>query len=137
MNLFLGKFETKFNLELNEVKVKVENNFEGMGELEGQEIVILYMVLTKMLENIREQAYLINGWNELVRIYQKSGRRFDDKVHQKLNNFAAIGNPQLSLIYNLCFIKLLAEVFNEKRISTNAKRHITRKINKLINELEE
>lgn len=133
---FLGYFESLFNLDLKGVKHEVDKNIAQMSNLDEQELTILYMVLSKLIESIRNQAYLFNGWNEFVSIYQNLGKDFSDEVHNKLNDMAAEGNSEISLIFNLCFLRLLAESFGEKQLASNAKRQITRMIHKLIESME-
>ncbi|MHA1729582.1 MAG: hypothetical protein ACTSWY_12770 [Promethearchaeota archaeon] len=135
LEIFLGYFEKFFGLELSEVKTRVEQNFEGMGmgsDFQGEEIIILYMVLTKMLENARRQAYKKFGLRQIKIIYKNKNKNFNEAIELKLQDLASNADSNLSLLYNLCFIRLLADSFDEKRIRTNSKRQITRKVNQII-----
>ncbi|MBD3354202.1 MAG: hypothetical protein GF364_22155 [Candidatus Lokiarchaeota archaeon] len=137
LDAFLNHFEKLFELDLSETRTRVKSNFREMGDLEGQEIVVLYMVLTKLMENVREQAYIRYGSNRIKREYEeKTQKKFTKKTKEYMQQLGATGDSSLSLLYNLSFIRLLASSFNKKRIQTNAKRQITRKINELINRLK-
>ncbi len=131
LDAFLGLFEAKFDMELGSVKEKVLANFKEM-DLEGQEIIILYMILTKLLENLRQQSYIKYGFNQIAYIYNLSFKMEDKAaIRKKIQQLSEKKNVHLSLLYNLCFIRLLAVSFGNKKISTNSKRQITLKINNI------
>ena len=134
---FLGLFETKFNMELGSVREKVQANFREMDNLASQEIIVLYMVLTKLLENMREQSYIKYGFGQIINKYHHYFKREDDEIiRKKLQQLSSRGDVSLSLLYNLCFIRLLAEGFGDKKISANSKRQITIKINNIFRALQ-
>lgn len=133
---FLSYFEDIFDLDLGETRKRVKNNFIGMGDLSGQEIVVLYMVLTKLLENVREQAYRKFGYERIEQEFEeRTGHKVDPESMERIQTLGAIGERNMSLLYNLCFIRLLADKFNKKNMVTNAKRQITMKINQLFDKL--
>lgn len=132
LDVFLGLFETKFNMELGSVQDKVLANFREMDDLAGQEIIILYMVLTKLLESLREQSYIKYGFDQIKCQYIQDYKQEDNEIIlKKLQHLSSMGDVNLSLLYNLCFIRLLAEGFGDKKISANSKRQITIKINNI------
>ena len=110
LDAFLGLFEMKFNMELGSVQDKVLANFREMDNLAGQEIIILYMVLTKLLESLREQSYIKYGFDQIIYQYRQNFKREDNEtILKKLQHLSSRGDVNLSLLYNLCFIRLLAE----------------------------
>jgi len=126
-------FENIFNLDLNESRERIKNNINEIDDISNQEILIFYMILTKILENIREQAYYNFGINVLIEKYEQiTNFKFNDEVKQKIQKMSALGDKDISLLYNLCFIQLLAQVYKEQNILTNAKRQISKKITLII-----
>lgn len=133
---FLQTFENEFHLSLAEVKERVETNFAGMGDLSGQEIIIVYMVLTKFLEHIREYAY--NHWarTRIEKDYQElSGKPFNSRAQDRLQMLAAMNDPNITLLYNLAFIAMLAEVYGDKKLITTTRRLVTVKINLIVKKI--
>ncbi len=135
---FLVYFEKMFEFNLSDVKERIENNFVGMGDLVGQEVMVLYMCLTKLLESTREEAYKKFGLIQIKEAYKKqmqiTGEQadFNGKLKKKIQNLAATGDENMSLLYNLCFIRLLADSFKQKPIAINAKKQITKKVNLIV-----
>ena len=133
---FLHNFEAKFMLDLADVKERISQNLAGMGNLSGQEIILLYMVLTKLLETMREEAYKEYGLSQINKSYMnQTGGILNVELERKLHDLASKGEENISLIYNLCFIRLLSESFDEKLMISNSKRQITRKINQLMQKI--
>ena len=132
LDAFLGLFEVKFGMELGSVREKVLANFREMNNLEGQEIIILYMVLTKLLESLRQQSYIKYGFAQITDNYNRNFKQETKEIiRKKLQRLSEKKDVNLSLLYNLCFIRLLAVSFEDKKISTNSKRQITIKINNI------
>lgn len=128
---FLGLFEAKFDMELGSVQEKVLANFKEM-DLEGQEVIILYIILTKLLESLRRQSYIRFGFNQITYNYNRNYKQESKEIiRKKLQKLSEKKDINLSLLYNLCFIRLLAVSFGDKKISTNSKRQITMKINNI------
>lgn len=128
LDAFLGLFEAKFNMELGSVRNKVLTNIQAMN-IEGQEIIVLYMVLTKILESLRRQSYVKYGFDQIAYNSKKEDKEI---IRKKLQQLSSMGDGNLSLLYNLCFIRLLAVSFGDKKISANSKRQITMKINNIV-----
>lgn len=135
---FLKQFEKKFKISFEEVGEKIEVNLMGMGDTEGQEIVMVYMTLTKLLEFLREYAYQTWGQQRIEENYEQvTGKKFDESVADKVQHLAAINDPNISLLYNLSFLALLAPVYGHKAMVTTAKRLVTTKINIIIKKIVE
>jgi hypothetical protein len=107
-----------------------------MDDLTGQEIMVLYMVLTKLLENVRELSYIKFGLNRIKEeFFDFSKKEIDPTTLEKIQTLGATGDKDMSLLYNLCFLQLLANIYNLSTISTNIKRQITLKINMIIKKI--
>lgn len=136
LETFLNYFEKKFGFNLDETREKVQNNFAEMDDLTGQEIMVLYMVLTKLLENVRELSYIKFGLNRIKEeFFDFSKKEIDPTTLEKIQTLGATGDKDMSLLYNLCFLQLLANIYNLSTISTNIKRQITLKINMIIKKI--
>jgi len=133
---FLQYFEQRFNLSLKDVKERIELNFEGMGNLEGQETVVLYMVLTKLLEHLRETGYRTWGANMIKETYeQMSGKKFTQPIADKVQNLAALNEENISLLYNLSFLAFLCDSYNNKKMIVTLKRLVSIRINRIVEKL--
>jgi len=132
---FLEFFETMFKMDLSSVHEQIFKNFEGMGDLKDQELIVVYMVLTKLLENAREQAYKKFGLNRIKREFEDQTNKNFFGVQEDFQLLAQTSDKSISLLYNLCFIRLLAETFDEKNILANAKRQISLKIKEVIKKM--
>lgn len=134
---FLAYFAKRFNVNLDEVKERIESNFAGMGNLEGQETVVIYMTLTKLLENLREQAYKQYGRDAIENAFKETtGKNFGDKEAEKIQNLAALNEENISLLYNLSFVAFLAISYNNKALSSTVKRLVSTKVNKIVEKIQ-
>ncbi len=133
---FLHVFEERFGVNLDKTLTRIKVNFEGMGGedfVRQQETMMVYMVLTKMNEALREYGYEKWGRQRIVVQYEEiTGKKFTEKIQTKLNDLAALNNRPISLLYNLSFLTLLAVSYDEKNFSKTAKRLSTMKVNKII-----
>jgi hypothetical protein len=133
---FLDIFENRFSLSLKGVKTRIETNLEGMGDLEGQEIVMIYMVLTKLLEALRETSYNKFGNQRIIDSYElQSKKKFTNKIKEKIQKLAALNEENISLLYNLSFVGLLAASYNLGNLSKTVKRLLSTRINRIIKKI--
>jgi len=135
VDAFFRFFENKFKMDFSPVREQIKHNFEGMGDLSGQALMIVYMVLTKLLESTREQAYKKFGLSRIQKEWEFTTKQHFHGIREDFQLLAQTSDKSISLLYNLCFIRLLAEVFDEKHILKNAKRQVTIKINDVINKM--
>lgn len=135
LDTFFEFFETKFKMDLSPVREQIKHNFERMGDLNGQALMVIYMVLTKLLESTREQAYKRYGLKRVEKEYEKHAKQEFHDVREDFQLLAQTSDKSISLLYNLCFIRLLSETFDEKLILQNAKRQITLKINDVLGKM--
>lgn len=137
LETFIQYFEKMFGFNLDETRERLQNNFAEMDDLTGQEIMVLYMVLTKLLENIRELSYFKNGLDKIKEAYLENyNKEIDNSTIEKMQTLGATGDKDISLLYNLCFLQLLANSYQIASISTNLKRQITIKINSILKKIE-
>ncbi len=133
---YLKVFEKRFGVDLSTTEDRILTNFEGMGGLEfvkDQPTMLIYMVLTKMIEAIREYGYAKWGRGRIIEQYEEfSGKKFTKKIDEKINNLAALNNRSISLLYNLSFITLLNESYAKGKDLTTAKRLTTMKVNTIV-----
>ena len=137
LRAFFRFFEAKFNMDLSSVREQILRNFAGMGDMDdpSMDLMKIYMVLTKLLERTREQAYIRYGLSRIETEYEGKSEQKVKDGKESFQLFAQTSDASISLLYNLCFIRLLAESFGEKRILSNAKRQITVKINDVLEKM--
>src|SRR6056297_733773 len=89
---FLEVFEKRFDIDLDGTEERIMTNFEGMG---GKDIVmqndtmLIYMVLTKMVEAIREKAYAKWGKRRIIEQYEEiTGKKFNENINEEVNKLA-------------------------------------------------
>jgi hypothetical protein len=130
---FIEIFEKTFRVDLSEAKERSEINLMAMGDLTGQEITAIYIVLAKLIEDLREQAYKKWGRLRIEENYEKLvGKKFGDDEAERVQHLSATNDPAISLLYNLSFLALLAEAFGEKNMIVTAKRLVSTKINSIV-----
>lgn len=136
---FLTHFGDLFSVDLTLTEKRIQTNFDGMGGIEqlvGQETVLYYMVMTKLLEALREKAYAQWGFERIKIAFEKQTKqKFTTETHQKIQHLAAINESNISLLYNLCFILLLSSAYDKTKFSTTLKRLTSVKINKIIEKI--
>ncbi len=136
---FISHFAQLFSIDLSSTEERIQTNFEGMGgidQLKGQETILYYMVMTKLLESLRENAYKQWGFERIKESYEKqTNHEFSKEIHQKIQNLAALNESNISLLYNLCFILLLTTAYEKNKFSTTLKRLTTVRINKIIDKI--
>ena len=112
---FIKIFEKRFSIDLSSTNERIMNNFEGMGGIEvvkGQDTLINYMTLTKLLEAVREYAYTTIGLARIEETYRIKHNIHDLKplkqgFYDKIQNLAALNEENISLLYNMSFIAIL------------------------------
>ncbi len=136
---FISHFAQLFSVDLSATENRIQTNFEGMGgidQLKGQETIVYYMVMTKLLESLRETAYKQWGFERIKNSYEKqTHRKFSNEIHHKIQNLAALNESNISLLYNLCFILLLTTAYEKNKFSTTLKRLTSVRINKIIDKI--
>jgi len=136
---FIAHFAKLFSIDLSGTENRIQTNFEGMGglnQLKGQETIVYYMVMTKLLESLRETAYKQWGFERIKNSYEKQTKhKFSKEIHRKIQNLAALNESNISLLYNLCFILLLTTAYEKNKFSTTLKRLTSVRINKIVEKI--
>lgn len=136
---FIDYFQKKFNLDLHATYERIMENLNNMGGIEnfeGQETVIIYIILTKLVEALREHSYQIWGKKRIAEDFEANFRKkFGSEEEQELQNLAATNNPNISLLYNLSFIMLLVNVYGSEKFQTTVKRLTTLRVNRILKKL--
>lgn len=133
---YLNALEEKFNLDLSSLQVNMEQNIEAMVATDSDEIMIYYLVITKTLENIRQQVFDINGWSWIEKSLKKKNKTLTKKIKNDLNSLDDEGNQDLSLLYNLVFTNYLAKIYKDTDMLKKSQKLIEDSINNLIQNLE-
>ncbi len=133
---YLNALEEKFNLDLSSLQVNMEQNIEAMVATDSDDIMIYYLVITKTLENIRQQVFDINGWSWIEKSLKKKNKTLTKKIKNDLNSLDDEGNQDLSLLYNLVFTNYLAKIYKDTDMLKKSQKLIEDSINNLIQNLE-
>jgi hypothetical protein len=133
---FIHIFEKRFGIDLSKTEQKIQHNFDEMlslGPLDGQEIMIYYTILTKVLESVREYSYNIIGLEQIKATWKKTkNQSFSGEPKAALQKLAALNDPDVSILYNLSFIAHLAQVYQNKKLIPTTRRLVTLRVNRII-----
>ncbi|MCF2139038.1 MAG: hypothetical protein K9W44_03165 [Candidatus Lokiarchaeota archaeon] len=133
---FINYFSNRFNVDFEATYTRIMNNLNAMGgveNLKGQETVVIYIVLTKLIEALREYAYSQWGKKRIEDDFtRKSNKKFGNKEIDHIQHLAAIGDGDISLLYNLSFISMLSHVYGSKKFQTTIKRLISMRVNRIL-----
>ena len=107
-----------------------------MGNLEGQENVKIYMVLTKFLGRLREISYKTYGYARLIQTYEeKTKNPFSPEIKEKIINLSELSEGNISILYNLSFIYMLSQMYPIKKFHKTVKRLLTLRVNRIIDKV--
>ena len=136
LSQFLHYFARKFNTHLNSVRGRIEENLSNMDNLKDQEIVIIYMVLTKVLETLREKAYRLVGEHLIKQKFRsKTNKYFTKVIAEKVQRLAALNDEDISLLYNLSFIEMLAEKYQNNSLKKLTQNLILTRLDRIIEKI--
>ena len=133
---YLNALEEKFSLDLSSLQINIEQNIEAMIETDSDDIMIYYLVITKTLENIRQQVFDLNGWSWIEKFLKKNNQTLTKKIKNDLNSLDEEGNQDLSLLYNLIFTNFLAKIYNDTEMVKKSRKLIEDSIKSLIKNIE-
>lgn len=133
---YLNALEEKFSLDLSSLQVNMEQNIEAMVETDSDDIMIYYLVITKTLENIRQQVFDRNGWSWIEKSLKKKKKTLTKEIKNDLNSLDDEGNQDLSLLYNLVFTNYLAKIYKDTDMLKKSQKLIEDSIDNLIQNLE-
>jgi hypothetical protein len=134
LNEFFGFFETKFLLKFQDVKEISQINLENMAGLPDQGITAIYLVLTKFVEAVRDQAFFIWGQARLREIYQKLTKKsIDGVIADRIRRLTLSSSKELTLLFNVSFIAWLASKYPENPYSSEISDHVGPLLEQLAN----
>ncbi len=122
---YLRRIEERFQLDLSFLEDNLVGNIGEMKTTDSDEIMIFYLVITKTLEHIRQMVFHNFGWAEINKFYESLNEQelTSDQI-KRISDLDDEGDPDLSLFYNLNFIKFLAEIYKDEEILQKAKKII-------------
>ncbi|MHA1674607.1 MAG: hypothetical protein ACTSYI_13395 [Promethearchaeota archaeon] len=122
---YLNRIEKRFKLDLSFLADNLVGNIGEMKTTDSDEIMIFYLVITKTLEHIRQMVFHNYGWDEINKFYESLHEQelTSDQI-KHISDLDDDGDPDLSLFYNLNFIKFLAEIYKDEEILKKAKKII-------------
>lgn len=124
---YLKKIEKKFHLDLSFLESNLIQNIEEMKKTDSEEIMIYYLVITKTLEHIRQSVFNQIGNQVISQFYQeKAGKSMNKQIQKQIHRYDNESDEDLSLLYNLVFIKFLAEIYQNQEL--------LKKVNEIIHE---
>lgn len=122
---YLEQIEMRFHLDLSFLASNITQNIGEMKETNSEEIMIFYLVITKTLEHIRQIVFNNYGWAEINKFYlDKYNKKLRKEDISRISEMDDNGDPDLSLFYNLIFIKFLAEIYKDEKILMVSQKNI-------------
>ena len=122
---YLKRIEKRFQLDLSFLAENLMSNIGEMKTTDSDDVMVYYLVITKTLEHIRQIVYHNYGWAEINEFYEFIHQEtLTSEQIEHINELDDEGDPDLSLFYNLIFIKFLGEVYKDKEILQKAKKII-------------
>ncbi len=129
---FLNDLENKFHLNFLPLQENLENNIQAMQDFKNNEIMVWYLIITKMLETMREQIFETYGWPKIRSEYESiTQNSFSDNIKSQLMELDNSGNEDLSILYNLIFVQFLAKLYQQQLIQAEIAELIKARINHL------
>jgi hypothetical protein len=116
---YLKVLQKKFQLDFPSLQENLLANISGMIEMESDDVMIYYLVITKTLEFIRQEVYDRNCWEIVSLAYKHLQKKSpEENLKKKMQELDDQGNPAMSLMYNLIFIYFLANKYKPEVKST-------------------
>lgn len=129
---YLNSLEEKFHVDLSTLQENMEINIRGMEETDSDDVMIYYLVITKTLEQLRQEIFDTRGWEWIKEFYKaKTGKAPSKDILNEINRIDSAVNKSISLLYNLTFIYYLAEIYAKKKIQLLCKKLIETSIEQL------
>jgi hypothetical protein len=115
---FLNAIQEKMKINLLDLKENLELNIQGMRDVESDDIMIWHLVITKTLENLRQQIFDAGGWGLIKKIYKSiNGKPMSKKIQTAIEKQDSKGNEDMSLLYNLVFIEYLSRIYKKTKLN--------------------
>jgi hypothetical protein len=133
---YLKTLQKKFNLNLLSLKENLLENIANMIEVDSDDIMIYYLVITKTLEFIREAVYEQKYEVTLSLYYEKIFKKKMNKtILEKIIEKDNSGDSTLSLMFNMLFIEFLADFYRDPEIQSGIQLVLREKLNQLFQAL--
>lgn len=115
---YLRALQKKLQLNLMSLKENLLENIANMIEIDSDDVMIYYLVITKTLEFIRESIYEQKYEAIITQIYEEIyHKKITPKILQLITEKDNSGDSILSLLFNLLFIEFLANYYKDTEIS--------------------
>ena len=117
---FLKLVEDKFSIRLSDLDKNLSQNITQMQAIDSDEVMIYYLVITKLLETLRETMLETSyGWDVIGEtIKEIQNKPATDKQLDHLEELNEQDQEDLSLLYNLLFTHFLAKTYKNKKMLT-------------------
>jgi hypothetical protein len=112
---FINFFENLFRVNLSEVKETINLNLEQMGGIINAKYTGIYLVLTKLLEELREQANFRWGEQIILAKYVDAVEASIDENATNIFNRLKTSDDDMATIYKFSFLAWLATAYNNQQ----------------------
>jgi hypothetical protein len=130
---YLKALQNKFRLDLMSLSENLMANIANMIDMESDDVMIYYLVITKTLEFLRQQTFDAQFWKIFEKVYSEFTKtQLTEKIKTRIQKFDDEGDETLSLMYNLIFIQFLAEIYQDKKLQSQIGSLIREKLKGLI-----
>jgi hypothetical protein len=132
---FLTQLEKRFSLNLHELQENMIQNITMMQDIQSDNIMIYYLVITKTLEFIRNYIFQSKGVEWIESEYKlKLKKKPSAKWWDELTCLDSTCGDDYSLLYNLVFIYYLAGIYKNQKVQTKVKKTIMESIANILKE---
>lgn len=130
--------ETILPIDTDRVYTRFRNTYDNAAALEEPEIfLIASMLFSEILENCRQNVF--DSFLEEIRkeILDSKRNPINDAaiINEKLKRLFAHNDKDISLSYNLVFLKMLADTFEFDEISNRVNREIKKRKKRIIRKI--
>jgi hypothetical protein len=133
LSFFFKYFSNKYEVDFLDIQIPLELNIGILMEKKGQEFMMVYLVLTKFLEKLREHAFSSEGKNFIDQTYRKlSGKPLPETHLKKIKQLIQDNDDDVSILYNLSFMVWLSKINYEEQIDNNAEQLFLIQANKIL-----
>jgi len=126
---FITSCEQRFNIDLKSEKNELESQLSIIDDWESQKLTMIYVVLTKILESFRRNAFEYIGLKSLLEIYREflnnPVAQLPSTILMKLKKLSDINDEDIVLLNNLAFLCWLSKFYNDVDIYINIERIMT------------
>ncbi len=133
---FFEFFTNRYELDLSGVKDQVETNLAAAITMEDQSSIFIYIVVTKLIEQLRNICFEHFGIGWIEWVYKESTQQpFEGAIREKFNHLMRINDPDVTLLYNVSFILWLTHIYPDTPFSKEIENIIQKHTKKVIGKL--